>query len=252
MLIRLLSDLHQEFKPYEVQSLAEDKQSVLVLAGDIDVGTNARDLIIEQSSEFAHVIYILGNHEFYNNDIDEVANDVAHELRDIPNVSFLDNQSVVIGDVRFVCSTLWTDMDNENPVSMFKIEQSLNDYHSIYSYRDGHMITATTTIDLFKKNMQYLEDELSRPHDGPTVVVTHHLPSFKSVHPIYRNSQINGAYASNCEKLMHDHDIVYWFHGHTHQTMAYEINGCKVRSNPFGYAGVEENLHFDPTFRVEV
>ena len=83
------------------------------------------------------------------------------------------------------------------------------------------------------------------------MVVTHHGPSFQSVHPIYKGSGINGAFVSSCERLMYDHDIDYWLHGHTHQTMSYEIEGCKVRMNPFGY-GQAENLHFDPLFRVEL
>lgn len=250
MLIRLLSDLHQEFAPYEIQPLAEDKQTILVLAGDIHVGAEACDWIIEQSEEFAHVIYVLGNHEFYGHSIDEVANDVTHELFDVSNISLLDNGSTVIGDVRFIGSTLWTDMDNANPISVMDIERTLNDYHLIKRY--GRKLRAGDTIGLFRRNMGYLDRALTAEHHGPTVVVTHHLPSFKSVHPIYINSNINGAYASDCERLMYDHDIAYWFHGHSHQTMSYEVGGCKVRSNPFGYGGVETNLRFDPTFRVEV
>jgi hypothetical protein len=50
---------------------------------------------------------------------------------------------------------------------------------------------------------------------------------------------------------MYDHDIDYWLQGHTHQTSSYEVNGCKVRMNPWGY-GAAENLHFDPLFRVEL
>ena len=251
MIIRLLSDLHQEFEPYKVQSLAEDhEETILVLAGDIDIGTDACDFIIEQANNFAHVIYILGNHEFYANDLDTLAGEIALKLSSVSNISFLNNDSVVIGDIKFIGSTLWTDMNNENPVSMFRAEQSMNDYHSIR--RNGYKILSSTTIDLFKRNMIYLDTELSKLHCGPTIVVTHHLPSYESVHPLYRDSFINGAYASNCEKLMYDHDISYWLHGHTHQTMAYEVNGCKVRMNPFGYAGIEENLNFDPVFRFEV
>ncbi len=250
MLIRLLSDLHQEFRPYEVQKLPEDKDTVLVLAGDIDVGTNACDFIIEQSANFAHVLYLLGNHEFYYNDLFRLADEIRHELSDIPNVSFLDNDDVVIGDVRFVGSTLWSDMDGENPNSMFFIERGLNDYSLIK--RSGQRIVAATTINLFKQNMDYLDSVLREPHDGPTVVVTHNGPSFKSTHPIYRDSRINGAFHSNCERLMYDYDIAYWLHGHTHRTVAYEINGCKVRMNPFGYAELEESPDFDPTMRMEV
>ncbi len=250
MLVRLLSDLHQEFGLYKVQPLPEDSETVLVLAGDIDIGVDACDFVMEQSENFAHVIYLLGNHEFYNNDLDTLANDVADELADFPKVSFLDNSSVVIDGVRFIGSTLWSDMDNENPTSMFRIEQSLNDYALIKNA--GDRIFATDTIELFKQNTAYLDQILSEPHDGPTVVVTHHGPSFKSIHPIYCNSGINGAFASNCERLMYDHDIAYWLHGHTHQTSSYEVNRCKVRMNPFGYVGVAENLDFDSYFRVEI
>jgi len=250
VLIRLLSDLHQEFGPYKVQPLPEDSETVLVLAGDIDVGVDACDFVIEQSENFAHVIYLLGNHEFYNNDLDTLANDVADELADFPKVSFLDNDSVVIEGVHFIGSTLWSDMDNENPESMFRIERCLNDYDLIKNR--GDKIFATDTIRLFKDNMAYLDQTLSESHpDYRNVVLTHHGPSRKSVHPIYRGSGINGAFVSNCERLMYDHDIAYWLQGHTHQTSAYEVDGCKVRMNPFGY-GHAENLHFDPVFRVEV
>ena len=151
MLIRLLSDLHQEFRPYEIEKLPEDKDTVLVLAGDIDVGVDACDFIIEQSANFAHVLYLLGNHEFYHNDLYRLADEVRGELADIPNVSFLDNDDVVIGDVRFIGSTLWSDMDDENPHSMFIIERSMNDYK--YIKQSGMRIVAATTINLFKQNM---------------------------------------------------------------------------------------------------
>ncbi len=250
MLVRLLSDLHQEFGPYEIQPLPEDPETVLVLAGDIDTGAKACDFVTEQSENFAHVIYILGNHEFYPSDLDTLPGEVADKLADFPKVSFLDNSSVVIDGVRFIGSTLWSDMDNENPESMFRIEQCLNDYHCIR--KSGDKIFAPDTIRLFKDNMAYLDQTLNEAHpDYRKVVVTHHGPSFKSVHPIYQESGINGAFASNCERLMYDHDIDYWFHGHTHQTATYEVEGCKVKANPFGY-GEAENLHFDPVFRVEV
>ena len=50
---------------------------------------------------------------------------------------------------------------------------------------------------------------------------------------------------------MYDYAPDYWLQGHTHQTSSYEVNGCKVRMNPFGYGAIE-NLHFDPLFRVEI
>jgi predicted phosphodiesterase len=250
MLIRLLSDLHQEFKPFNVQPLDEDKETVLVLAGDIHVGDAACDFVAEQAENFAHVIYVLGNHEYYHHDLHYLAEDIRYVLDDVPNASLLDNDSAVIGDVRFLGTTLWTDMNNADPVSMFQIEKGLNDYYCITNR--SQIIRAMDTITLFRRNFGWLDTELSLEHHGPNVVVTHHLPSEKSISPLFDKSGLNGAYASNCEKLMYDHDIAYWFHGHTHHSMSYEVEGCKVRCNPFGYAGRDENLHFDPTFRIEV
>ena len=251
MFIRLLSDLHQEFRAFEVPPMPEDKDTILVLAGDIDMGVDGCPFVIEQAGRFAHVIYILGNHEFYNNEWEQVANDVAHELFDIPNVAFLDNDIVICGGIRFIGTTLWSDMDNESPTSMFRCEQGMMDYELIR--RHQKKIIATTTISKFKENMLFLEMALSQYYNGSTVVVTHHLPSYKSVHPVFMESTINGAFASNCERLMYEHDIDYWLHGHTHQTMPeYEIEGCKVMMNPYGYGGVETNLRFDPLFRIEL
>lgn len=250
MHIRLLSDLHTEFRPFTVKPTPWDREAVLVLAGDIAVGTNAVPFIEELAEEFAHVIYVLGNHEFYHHDLTEVATAVHRELDEIPNANLLDNETLVLGNVRFLGTTLWTDMDNKNPLSMVTIERSLNDFDLIRNA--GKRLMAFDVVDLFDANVEFLEAELAKEHDGPTVVVTHHGPSFKSVHPIYRNSNINGAFMSDLERLMHHFDIRYWLHGHTHQTMHYEIQGTKVRMNPFGYGHTAENLHFDPTMILEV
>ncbi len=249
MLIREFSDLHQEFGPYIVEPMPEDKDTILILAGDIHVGTTATEFVRQMADSFAHVIYILGNHEFYQNEMVSLPDRIREELEDIENVSFLDDETTIVGDIRFIGSTLWSDMDNRNPLSMMTIERSLNDYGLIL--KAGYPLRAPDTIALFDEAVKFLETELGKEHDGPTVVVTHHGPSFKSVHPIFRNSNINGAFCSNLEHLLHNFDIAYWFHGHTHQTVHYEINGTKVRNNPFGY-GHAENLNFNPTFRVAV
>ncbi len=55
-------------------------------------------------------------------------------------------------------------------------------------------------------SIAWLDDQFtSHPHDGPTVVITHHAPSYKSQHPRFAGSPISGGFCSNQE-----HRIQRW------------------------------------------
>lgn len=257
MLVRLVSDMHLEFgKDWEsvVPELPEDGDTILVAAGDIATGVDACDFLQQVSSRFAHVLYVMGNHEFYHNDITTLANDVREELEYFDKVTLLDMDVKVLGDVRFVGTTLWTNINHENPTSMVLIEQGMADYG--YIKNAGKLLRASDTVALHKEAVEFIMETLNEEHDGPTIVVTHHLPSFKSVHPMFHRNPaaaINPGFYSDLDGIMHAYDIAYWFHGHTHQSLEYEIAGTKVRMNPCGYGEPgDENKNFDPNWRVEV
>jgi len=258
MLIRVASDIHLEFGMddynFILPPLPEDPETVLILAGDIHTGTSATDEFLPfVSSRFAHVFYVLGNHEFYGFDFNTVAEDIRYEIDDITNVTLLDDDYFIHNGVRFVGSTLWTDVKKRDPLSIMLVRNSMNDYRAIK--KAGSRLSVYDTIDHPEESVEYLKNTLNTPFDGPTVVVTHHGPSYQSAHYMYRGNraeQLNVAYYSDLEYLMHEYNISYWFHGHTHSTMSYEINGCKVRMNPRGYGEEPENPDYDPLFRVEV
>lgn len=65
MNLYVLSDLHTEFADFD---LPETNADVVVLAGDIGVGTGGLDWIRKQRLH-KPVIYVPGNHEFYGRDI---------------------------------------------------------------------------------------------------------------------------------------------------------------------------------------
>jgi hypothetical protein len=46
---------------------------------------------------------------------------------------------------------------------------------------------------------------LSQKHDGPTIVMTHHAPSFKSSHPKYDSSYIKGGFCSNLDYVIEEY-----------------------------------------------
>jgi hypothetical protein len=86
------------------------------------------------------------------------------------------------------------------------------------------------------------------------VVITHHAPSRRSVHPRFASSLLNAAFVSDAERFLGGDRVQLWIHGHTHDSFDYVVDGTRVVCNPRGYAkdGVNENHRFDPHLMIEV
>lgn len=96
MRIQIISDLHQEFGRTE---LCFDNADVVVLAGDVNLGTKGVEWI-KQTIPDKPVIYILGNHEYYKGSYPKT----LHKIKDSAeksNVFVLENSFVDIEDIRF-------------------------------------------------------------------------------------------------------------------------------------------------------
>lgn len=240
MKIQILSDLHNEFEELPIPHTDAD---VVVLAGDIDVGTKGTEW---KKGFNKPVIYIPGNHEYYHNDIVEI-NKNAALIKQCQVPILMDS-----GLVRFICCPLWSDF-NLFPDKEFGAKRSaiqrMNDY-KVIKYK-GKPLTPEDTIEFHKNYLEYIKKELNRPFDGKTVVVTHHAPSIRSVQECYKNDLMTAAYASNLEYLMGP-KINLWIHGHVHVSNDYDINGTRVISNPRGYAPFDLNPDFNPELVVEI
>ena len=113
MKIAYISDLHNEFLRETGLPVPDIKLNepvdVLVLAGDIDVQEYGAQYAVRQSQHLElPVIYVLGNHEFYEADSLPVKDKVESLTRNT-DVHFLDSDTVIINDVMFIGATLWTD-----------------------------------------------------------------------------------------------------------------------------------------------
>jgi hypothetical protein len=108
-----------------------------------------------------------------------------------------------------------------------------------------------------KFTMRRLTKELEMYPDNDFVVMTHHCPTFLSIHPKYGTDTLNYAFSSNLSEFILDNPrIKYWVHGHTHDSFKYAVGGCQVLCNPRGYTRSTsvppENAAFDPNFFFEV
>lgn len=236
MRIQLASDLHLEYLnrqfPGERLIAPAHGADVLVLAGDIGLGSMAVDLFKDWP---VPVLYVAGNHEGYHGCWEEILRELADRAKGT-SVRFLERDVVDFGGVRFLGCTLWTDYclrgTNTQVQAMENAQRCLHD-HRIIRTRDGERFTASDALRDHERSRVWLREELCRPYDGKTVVVTHHGPHPFSVHPRYAEDITSAAFVSDLTELVQK--ATYWFHGHNHDSFDYRVGDCRVVANPRGY-----------------
>ena len=152
----------------------------------------------------------------------------------------LEKENITLGDVTFVCGTLWTDMNKEDPETLFGIRGMMNDFRVI---RNGNLkFLPQDAVEDHKAMLAVICEAVAANPAGKFVVVGHHSPSKLSTKPQYEGEFIvNGGYSSDLSELMLDHpQIRMWTHGHTHHEFDYRIGTCRVVCNPRGYHGYEQ------------
>ncbi len=108
MKIQLLSDLHREMDP--TFSVPDTDADVIILAGDIDVGIKGIEWAISEALRLQKsVLYIAGNHEYYRHEYFSLQGQIREIAESCSLVHFLECDEIIIGDVRFLGTTLWTD-----------------------------------------------------------------------------------------------------------------------------------------------
>jgi predicted phosphodiesterase len=253
MRIGLVSDLHLSVKGLEFPRADVD---VLVLAGDISRP--------ERAMEWARAtpvptVYVAGNHEFYGSDL-VTTYKALEEGAAGSKVRVLERKEWVYGNVRFLGCTLWSDFrlaDSEEG-RRDAVEQGIkftHDYTRIRLSPDfPDLFTPAASQLMFLESVAWLEDRFSRPHSGPTVVVTHFAPSRQSISPQFSGSPVNACFVSDLEAEILRWAPELWLHGHTHDSFDYHVGKTRVVCNARGYApkGVPENETFGLEFVVEV
>ena len=286
-----------------------EQADVLILGGDICVAKDItnhdpqqtlgpdyksnryHDFFQRCSEKFPHVIYILGNHEHYHGDFANTATHLKEVLGYLTNIYVLDNEVKTINDVTFIGGTLWTDMNKEDPNTLYQISRSMNDFICVKNSNRVVNFKAWVPLDKpaemtdeewfnsdinlrsqpefktrpstfspedaveeHKKFLTYLSSVIEENPAGKFAVVGHHAPSKLSTHPRYKKQAvINGGYSSDLNEFIIDHpQIKLWTHGHTHEDFDYMLGSTRIVCNPRGYINYESKAnHFNLKF-VEI
>lgn len=254
MLVYPVSDVHsnfyvvnEDFINYVFGEVLKEQQPVVVLfAGDIGERTlliNIAQKLISLKDNL-QVVATLGNHEFYNADMDIVLNDFYdfQRILDEPRITVLDGTNKFIhkiDDVVFIGGTLWTNFNNMNPLMMNEAQREMNDYKCIYTQCYKRKINANRITNENGVHCKNIFKMLKKHAKSKTVVLTHHVPYL----PEAIVEPIQYAYYTDCSKHFNELSTEelpnLWVHGHTHmssdKTIQYTNGSVRFISNQVGY-----------------
>lgn len=289
--LRVVSDLHvshaEEGDADLVPPAEGDADAVLAVLGDVASAVTQRGrlraLFRHWASRFRLVLFVPGNHEFYDArlvrgrspcDAKTVPDLLAQLRADAAEVGVrvladATEPAVVVGHVRLLGATLWSHVPAAFRVF---VTNSINDYAAIARERTREVtgeaglalgwrppppptITVDDTNAWHAAHVAALRAQLAAPPPAgvtKTVVLTHHAPLVTNTSaPQYAGKPSNAAFATDLPELLARADV--WAFGHTHWRCDFidAASGCRLLSNPRGY-GLDEVPDFDPSLALEL
>lgn len=221
---------------------------LVALAGDIGDGIpGSRDATLDYASQVheflgAPVVAVLGNKEFHGLEFDEARQRLMATAP--AGVSVLDRSvdffNLEDRELRVLGATLWTDYAVlGDPVgAMGMARYSVMDHRRI-ARAGGRAFTPTDALREHEASRKWLEVELAKPHGGPTLIVTHHVP-----HPSVRNPRfsptdpLSPAFQSDLSDLLYlasAKQVEAWIFGHHHHCVDAHVLGVRLLSAQLGF-----------------
>jgi Icc-related predicted phosphoesterase len=232
MKILPISDLHFEFQADHgkafVESLSPD-YDVVVIAGDMTMHKyGISEALRLFCNKYRNVVFVPGNHEYYASDRGRVNVSLRKAKAHFPNLHVLENDVAEIEGHRFLGTTMWF----KRTMMTDLLAPSWSDFLSIHGLFNW----------VYKQNEEALNFLQLEMKTGD-IVVTHHLPSVRSVHEKYKYEQTNCFYVCDVDDLIVRREPALWIHGHTHESNDYVIGKTRVVCNPYGYDKVVIDKH---------
>jgi Icc-related predicted phosphoesterase len=242
MKIQVLSDLHIDNWRHSstVEKFLDEcttDADCLILAGDV-VSLSKKDHALKQMrlicERYKDVIFVPGNHEFYDISIDAGLDLLREWDSQIKNWHFLDAyKTIYISGQSFKGATMWQPSPNQGEYT-----QKISDHYYIKDFTKEA-----------PKHYRRLTDFLDSSLQPTDIVVTHHAPSTKSISPEFSGSPANHWFITpELESVIQKKQPLMWIHGHVHSVWDYKISTTRILCNPRGYPG--EGVRFNPKLVV--
>jgi hypothetical protein len=240
MNIQFASDLHLEFyiseqytnEFFESLVIPQENANVLVLAGDIGYPEDSitKMFLAWCCSSWPHVVWVLGNHEYYTRRTPKVYTMAEKEQLAEDYMVIHPNLSVLIDSVddtfehlgfRILGTTMWTDADTFHAHELKK----LNDFQMI-RMESTRPFQINDWKRLHQASRTFLQQELDdcAAQGLKAIVVSHYLPTYKMILEQYQGLDLNCGFAAHAEDLLDHSATALWICGHSHgqQTLQYK------------------------------
>lgn len=272
--MQYISDIHLEFRKEIINIKPIKGIKNLALCGDIGYPSDDiyMQFIKKCSSLFENVFVIFGNHEYYTLKVPaETMKEIKKHTEKFPsNVYFMDNNCLYIEKksnkvfknfpenglskdyIKIIGSTLWTNIKYETSIFM-------NDYKHIYIKKIDDYIFKLTwdkVVEMHKKSVKYILDELDKNKSIDCILLTHHSPHTIGLGST-RNSILMSGYATDIPKLYTKKNLKVCVFGHTHESLDTVINfkdtTIRFVANQYGYPHEKKSdLKYDEMAFIEL
>jgi len=248
--ILLASDFHIKHSIHEMKEIVSDvNRDIAIFLGDLSktYDTTRFEEFIRHHLQFSDIIFVLGNHEYFSDNFHEAPNKVRR-LFDVINKTtphnayVLENDTFIMNDIRFIGTTLWSNLDLTNTDVSDSMVRRCGKYG----------VKPEDILEIHNRSSEYIRDTLAQPVDYKTIVLSHHAPSVKSIASKFANSPTNSMYASSMDDMIVKYQPEYWLHAHIHESVDYFIDKTHILSNTYGYSKIEHNTGYNSKFIIKV
>lgn len=221
---------------------------LVILAGDIGEGIpGSRDAALEYAGQVhdfvgAPVVLVPGNKEYHGVEFDEARSRLM--ATSPAGVSVLDRKVALFAvagrKLRVLGATLWTDyaLLGDPAGAIASARYSIMDHRRI-TRAGGRSFMPVDAQQEHMSSREWLKAELAKPHAGPTLIATHHVP-----HPSVRNPRfspadpLSPAFQSDLSDVLYlasAKQVEAWIFGHYHHCIDAHVLGVRLLSAQLGF-----------------
>jgi predicted phosphohydrolase len=231
-------------------SSAPDDETVLILAGDIgdSYSDPYRRLLLAARAAYRYVLLVPGNHEYYTDGVHDMSVVKEHlgRLCLDTGVTLLDNMDTVIQGIRFVGSTCWPLV----PEEQYKVLKREGYGLVTRITKDSHRLDYSDFKRLHDSDVRYLESTV-RDSKEPCVVITHYPPTSLMLDDKFEHSSQIALHFNDglIDKIAKTQGATpLWCCGHCHTAKKFWTRGM----NTVLVANCVEGGQYDPDFVFEM
>src|SRR5690606_14221785 len=114
------------------------------------------------------------------------------------------------------------------------INRALNDYRLIGD--NGYQFTTARSKELIINNIELIRESIESSKKEKNIIISHHVPTFKSYPEEYLKSDLNEALVSNLNNFIETFLIHSWIFRHLHRNVEqFKVGNTCLLTNELGY-----------------